>query len=290
MPEIIKLTINGREVEAEKGAVLLDVCKDNAENIPSFCYYKDLEPQASCRMCLVRIEKMPKLQTSCTIKVTDGMVVTTRSAEIEKAQRSMGEFLLTNHPLDCPVCDRGGECELQEVIFDWGDLEERFTEPKNVRPEKYLSPIVANVARRPEAARVLIGGRNLGGPADPAARFTLSIDGEPFQEWTAPPGFFLEVFDIPAGRLMGEGGIATVSIQSTPVSGSATIATAIEQFDLQAAEAEDLAPQAPEVRRPHLEPDDEQEHDDPELRDVEDGAGVGIPAETVGPMTSPPAR
>lgn len=146
--ELVKVTINGKEIEAEKGAVLIDVCRDNAESIPSFCYYKDLEPQASCRMCLVRIEKMPKLQTSCTIKVTDGMVVTTQSPEIEKAQRSMGEFLLTNHPLDCPVCDRGGECELQEVIFDWGDVEERFKEPKNKAPEKYLSPIVANDPQR----------------------------------------------------------------------------------------------------------------------------------------------
>lgn len=146
--EPIKVTINGKEIETEKGSVLIDVCRDNAENIPSFCYYKDLEPQASCRMCLVRIDKMPKLQTSCTIKCTDGMVVTTQSPEIEKAQRSMGEFLLVNHPLDCPVCDRGGECELQEVIFDWGDVEERFTEKKNKAPEKYLSPIVANDPQR----------------------------------------------------------------------------------------------------------------------------------------------
>ena len=146
--ESIKVTINGKEIETAKGAVLIDVCRDNAENIPSFCYYKDLEPQASCRMCLVRIDKMPKLQTSCTIKCTDGMVVTTQSPEIEKAQRSMGEFLLANHPLDCPVCDRGGECELQEVIFDWGDVEERFTEKKNKAFEKYLSPIVANDPQR----------------------------------------------------------------------------------------------------------------------------------------------
>jgi len=146
--ELVKLTINGVEVEAEKGATLIDVCRENANNIPAFCYYKDLEVQASCRMCLVRIEKMPKLQTSCTIKVTDGMMVTTASPEIEKAQRAMGEFLLTNHPLDCPVCDRGGECELQEVIFDWGDVEERFSERKNVAPEKYLSPIVANDPQR----------------------------------------------------------------------------------------------------------------------------------------------
>ena len=110
--EPIKVTINGKECETTKGAPLIDVCRENGYNIPSFCYYKDLALQASCRMCLVRIEKMPKLQTSCSITCTDGMVVTTASPEIEKAQRAMGEFLLANHPLDCPVCDRGGDCEL----------------------------------------------------------------------------------------------------------------------------------------------------------------------------------
>ena len=148
MSEQIKVTINQQEFEVEKGARLIDVCREKSFAITSFCYYKDLELQASCRMCLVRIEKMPKLQTSCTITCQDGMVVTTQSEEIEKAQRAMGEFLLTNHPLDCPVCDRGGECELQEVIFDWGDVEERFTEKKNAQPEKYLSPIVANDPQR----------------------------------------------------------------------------------------------------------------------------------------------
>lgn len=148
MTEKIKLTINEKEVEVDKGARLIDVCRENGFGIPSFCYYKDLELQASCRMCLVRIDKMPKLQTSCTITCTDGMVVTTQSEEVEKAQRAMGEFLLANHPLDCPVCDRGGECELQEVIFDWGDVEERFSEKKNAQPEKYLSPIVANDPQR----------------------------------------------------------------------------------------------------------------------------------------------
>ena len=146
--ELIKVTINEQEYEVEKGSRLIDVCRENGFGIPSFCYYKDLALQASCRMCLVRIEKMPKLQTSCTIICTDGMIVTTQSEEIEKAQRAMGEFLLANHPLDCPVCDRGGECELQEVIFDWGDVEERFTERKNAQPEKYLSPIVANDPQR----------------------------------------------------------------------------------------------------------------------------------------------
>ena len=148
MSEQIKVTINEQEYEVEKGARLIDVCRDNGHGVPSFCYYQDLAVQASCRMCLVRIDKMPKLQTSCTINCTDGMVVTTASEEVEKAQRAMGEFLLTNHPLDCPVCDRGGECELQEVIFDWGDVEQRFTEKKNTDPEKYLSPIVANDPQR----------------------------------------------------------------------------------------------------------------------------------------------
>ena len=146
--ELVKVTINGADFHVPKGARLIDVCRENGFAIPSFCYYADLALQASCRMCLVRIEKMPKLQTSCTITCTDGMVVTTQSEEIEKAQRSMLEFLLANHPLDCPVCDRGGECELQELTFDWGNLEERFIERKNAKPERYLSPMVANDPQR----------------------------------------------------------------------------------------------------------------------------------------------
>ena len=146
--ELIKVNINGQDFQVAKGARLIDVCREKGFSIPSFCYYADLALQASCRMCLVRIEKMPKLQTSCTITCTDGMVVTTASDEIEKAQRAMVEFLLANHPLDCPVCDRGGECELQEMAFDWGGLEERFSERKNAQPEKYLSPVVANDPQR----------------------------------------------------------------------------------------------------------------------------------------------
>jgi NADH-quinone oxidoreductase subunit G len=146
--EIIHVTINGKAFEVPKGARLIDVCREKGFDIPSFCYYSDLALQASCRMCLVRIDKMPKLQTSCTIICTDGMVVTTQSEEIEKAQRGMTEFLLANHPLDCPVCDRGGECELQEMTFDWGGLEERFTEKKNYYAERYLSPMVANDPQR----------------------------------------------------------------------------------------------------------------------------------------------
>jgi NADH-quinone oxidoreductase subunit G len=148
MTDLVKVTINGKDFDVPKGARLIDVCREKGFDIPSFCYYADLALQASCRMCLVRIEKMPKLQTSCTITCTDGMIVTTQSEEIEKAQRGMTEFLLANHPLDCPVCDRGGECELQEMTFDWGGLEERFTEQKNYYAERYLSPMVANDPQR----------------------------------------------------------------------------------------------------------------------------------------------
>jgi NADH-quinone oxidoreductase subunit G len=146
--ELIKVTVNGNDYQVAKGARLIDVCREKGHSVPSFCYYADLALQASCRMCLVRIEKMPKLQTSCTIICTDGMIATTESEEIEKARRGMVEFLLANHPLDCPVCDRGGECELQEMVFDWGGLEERFREKKNAYPEKFLSPIVANDSQR----------------------------------------------------------------------------------------------------------------------------------------------
>lgn len=146
--EMVKVTVNGQVLEVEKGRPLIDVCRESGNAIPSFCYYADLALQGSCRMCMVRIEKMPKLQTSCTVTCTDGMVVTTESEEIEKARRGMVEFLLANHPLDCPVCDRGGECELQEMAFDWGGLEERFSERKNYAPEKFLSPMVANDPQR----------------------------------------------------------------------------------------------------------------------------------------------
>ena len=146
--ELIKVTINGTEYEVEKGRRLIEVCNENGCNIPSFCYYSDLQVQASCRMCLVRIDKMPKLQTSCTINCTDGMVVTTNTEEIAKAQRAMSEFLLANHPLDCPVCDRGGECDLQETVMSAGNVEERFHEPKNSFAEKFLSPMVANDQQR----------------------------------------------------------------------------------------------------------------------------------------------
>src|ERR1700704_6095162 len=117
MPELVKLTLNGQEIQAVKGTLLIEAARQNGVEVPAFCYYEGLSLQAACRMCLVEVEKMPKLQTGCTLPVAEGMVVRTDSPVIVNARKSTLEFLLTNHPLDCPVCDKGGECELQDMVF-----------------------------------------------------------------------------------------------------------------------------------------------------------------------------
>src|SRR3989454_1094004 len=109
---------------------------------PSFCYYEGLTLQAACRMCLVEVEKAPKLMVACTLPVAEGMVVRTETPTVQQARKSMLEFLLTNHPLDCPVCDKGGECELQDMVFRYGAGESRFTEQKIHVDEKQWSPVV----------------------------------------------------------------------------------------------------------------------------------------------------
>jgi NADH-quinone oxidoreductase subunit G len=142
MAETIQLTINGREIEAEKGKLLIEVARENGIEIPAFCYYEGLTLQAACRMCLVEVEKTPKLQVGCTLPVAAGMVVHTESETVRQARKGTLEFLLTNHPLDCPVCDKGGECELQDMVFRYGAGESRFTERKLHVPEKQWSPVV----------------------------------------------------------------------------------------------------------------------------------------------------
>ncbi|MGA8503082.1 MAG: molybdopterin-dependent oxidoreductase, partial [Candidatus Sulfotelmatobacter sp.] len=110
--------------------------------VPSFCYYPNLSLQGACRMCLVKIEKMPKLQTACTTVISEGMVVTSDSEEVKQARKSTLEMLLGNHPLDCPVCDAGGECELQDMTFSYGAAESKFMEAKNHKDEQQWSPVV----------------------------------------------------------------------------------------------------------------------------------------------------
>src|SRR5580698_5822589 len=142
MAETVKLTINGNAIEAEKGTLLIEAARQNGIEIPSFCYYEGYTLQAACRMCLVEVEKTPKLQVGCTLPVADGMVVHTESDQVKQARKGTLEFLLTNHPLDCPVCDKGGECELQDMVFRYGAGESRFTERKIHTPEKQWSPVV----------------------------------------------------------------------------------------------------------------------------------------------------
>ena len=143
--KIIQLTIDGREVQAPEGMMLVDAAKQGDVDIPYFCYEPKLgNPVGACRMCLVEIEGIPKLQTSCSTPVKDGMVVHTQTERVHHAQNAVVEFLLVNHPLDCPVCDKGGECPLQDITFGWGLGRSRFIEPKRhfVKPLA-LSPVIA---------------------------------------------------------------------------------------------------------------------------------------------------
>ncbi len=141
MPDVT-ITVDGKKITAPAGTLLIEACKAVGIEVPSFCYYPGLALQAACRMCLVRIEKMPKLQTACTVPITDGMVVTTESDEVRQARKSMIELLLGNHPLDCPVCDAGGECELQDMTFKYGAAESRYMEGKLHKEEQQWSPVV----------------------------------------------------------------------------------------------------------------------------------------------------
>jgi NADH-quinone oxidoreductase subunit G len=143
--EPIRFSIDGREVQAPENLMLVDAAKHGDVEIPVFCYEPKLgHPVGACRMCLVEIEGIPKLQTACSTPVKDGMVVHTHTEHVREAQEAVVEFLLVNHPLDCPVCDRGGECPLQDIAFGWGPGRSRFIEPKRhfVKPVE-LSPLIA---------------------------------------------------------------------------------------------------------------------------------------------------
>jgi NADH-quinone oxidoreductase subunit G len=143
--KIIQFTVDGREVRAPEGMMLVDAAKHGDVDIPYFCYEPKLgQPVGACRMCLVEIEGIPKLQTSCSTPVKDGMVVHTQTDRVRHAQNAIVEFLLVNHPLDCPVCDKGGECPLQDITFGWGLGRSRFIEPKrHFQKPLALSPLIA---------------------------------------------------------------------------------------------------------------------------------------------------
>ncbi|MGB6973356.1 MAG: NADH-quinone oxidoreductase subunit NuoG [Terracidiphilus sp.] len=138
----VTFTVDGKELTAPAGMLLIDACRKAGIQIPSFCYYPGLSLQAACRMCVVRQEKVGKLQTACTTTVAEGQVFFTESDEIAQARKATLELLLGNHPLDCPVCDAGGECELQDMTFKYGAGESLYTEAKHHREEQQWSPAV----------------------------------------------------------------------------------------------------------------------------------------------------
>ena len=130
--ETVTLTIDGREVTVEKGRTVLQAAIDSGIKVPYYCYHPGLGIDGSCRVCIVKIDKMPKLQTSCSTAATDGMVVYTQTPDVVEARASVFEFLLINHPLDCPVCDKGGECPLQDFSYSYGPNESRMEFPRRV--------------------------------------------------------------------------------------------------------------------------------------------------------------
>src|ERR1700691_4735636 len=138
----VNITVDGKKVTAPAGTLLIEACKSAGIEVPSFCYYPNLSLQGACRMCLVKVEKMPKLQTACTTVIGEGMIVSTDTPEIHQARKSMVEMLLGNHPLDCPVCDAGGECELQDMTFSYGAAESKYIDAKNHKEEQQWSPVV----------------------------------------------------------------------------------------------------------------------------------------------------
>lgn len=145
---MITVNINGREIKLEKPVTILEASKMSGIKIPHFCHHSLLEKWGGCRMCLVEVERMPKLQTSCTLYVADGMVVRTESDEIAKARKGVLEFLLINHPLDCPVCDKAGECKLQDLTLKYGAAAGRFEEGKRKYPSNFEDPLIVRNTER----------------------------------------------------------------------------------------------------------------------------------------------
>jgi NADH-quinone oxidoreductase subunit G len=141
MPDVT-FTVDGKKLTAPAGTLLIEACRKAGIEIPAFCYYPGLSLQAACRMCVIRQEKVPKLQTACTTTVAEGQVFVTESPEIAQARKATIQLLLGNHPLDCPVCDAGGECELQDMTFKYGAGESLYAEAKHHRDEQQWSPAV----------------------------------------------------------------------------------------------------------------------------------------------------
>jgi NADH-quinone oxidoreductase subunit G len=162
--EFVTITVDGRELKAPKGAMLIEVTDRENIHVPRFCYHDKLPIAANCRMCLVEVEKAPKPLPACATPVMEGMVVHTQSAKAKAAQRSVMEFLLINHPLDCPICDQGGECELQDVAMAYGGDVSQYSEGKRVVFDKSIGPLIATeLTRCIHCTRCVRFGREIAG-------------------------------------------------------------------------------------------------------------------------------
>jgi len=139
---MLKLKVNDKDIEIEEGLTVLQACEQAGIEIPRFCYHEKLSIAGNCRMCLVEMEKSPKPIASCAMPAVDGMNIKTNTPMVEKARKGVMEFLLANHPLDCPVCDQGGECDLQDQSMYYGIDKSRFKENKRFVPEKYMGPLI----------------------------------------------------------------------------------------------------------------------------------------------------
>ncbi len=139
---MIKVKVNNKEIEVEEGYTVLQACEEAGVEIPRFCYHEKLSIAGNCRMCLVEIEKSPKPVASCAMPVNEGMNIKTNTSFVKKARQGVMEFLLANHPLDCPVCDQGGECDLQDQSMFYGVDKSRYKENKREVPEKYMGPLI----------------------------------------------------------------------------------------------------------------------------------------------------
>src|SRR5215510_3104169 len=162
---MLKITVDGKEVEVPHGATVMDATNKLGSYVPHFCYHRKLSIAANCRMCLVEIEKAPKPLPACATPVTDGMKVWTQSPAAKKAQNGVMEFLLINHPLDCPICDQGGECQLQDLAVGYGTSNSRYGEEKRVVLRKELGPLVAaeEMSRCIQCTRCVRFGQEIAG-------------------------------------------------------------------------------------------------------------------------------
>src|SRR6476469_9755814 len=173
---LINLEIDGRPVQARRGAMIIEAADTADIRIPRFCYHKKLSIAANCRMCLVEVEKAPKPLPACATPVTNGMIVRSHSEKAVKAQKGVMEFLLINHPLDCPICDQGGECQLQDLAVGYGGSNSRYAEEKRVVVPKDAGPLISmrEMARCIHCTRCVRFGQEVAGVME----FGMSNRGE----------------------------------------------------------------------------------------------------------------